>query len=412
MGITLAERGRAIWICLLIMMASVLFSRAILSMSMILFLVLTLVHKDFGKQLRKFISTPLLWSMSLLFFVPFISGAWSQDFKEWGNIMQIKLPLFLFPLAFAGDWKLTSGQWKTTAYALLIFLFAGCCWSLFQYFTQAEIINENYLRAKVIPTPLYNDHVRYSLMVCFGAILSVLLLMERKDKRERIPLLAALLFFSIYLHIVSARTGLFSLYIFFFILLIYFIFYKKTKASIPILIGAITLPMAAWFLFPTFRNRIKYNLYDFSFIRQDAYLPGANDGNRYHSLKAGWDILKNHPFGVGAGDVRAEVDAWYSTKMPQILSSDKLYPSSEWLVYGDMSGWPGLLLFTICMLIPIFQKSLRLRVIWISLNIIAALSFLLDIGLEVQFGVFLYAFFILWWWKWLGAETGDKAYEL
>ena len=36
------------------------------------------------------------------------------------------------------------------------------------------------------------------------------------------------------------------------------------------------------------------------------------------------------------------------------------------------------------------------------LNVTIAVSFLFDIALEVQFGVFLYSFIVLWWWKWLG----------
>ena len=28
-------------------------------------------------------------------------------------------------------------------------------------------------------------------------------------------------------------------------------------------------------------------------------------------------------------------------------------------------------------------------------------GFVFDIGLEVQFGIFIYSFIVLWWWKWL-----------
>jgi len=36
---------------------------------------------------------------------------------------------------------------------------------------------------------------------------------------------------------------------------------------------------------------------------------------------------------------------------------DKILPGSEWLIYGAGAGWPGLLLFTFCMLIPFFLTS-------------------------------------------------------
>jgi hypothetical protein len=92
-----------------------------------------------------------------------------------------------------------------------------------------------------------------------------------------------------------------------------------------------------------------------------------------------------------------------------MLESDKLYPSSEWLIYGAAAGWLGVLVFTGVMLAPLFIKTKTNHFFWISLNSILALSFLFDIGLEVQFGVFLYAFVVLWWWKWLSPENNRDA---
>ena len=46
-------------------------------------------------------------------------------------------------------------------------------------------------------------------------------------------------------------------------------------------------------------------------------------------------------------------------------------------------------------------KELKKNIFWISLNIFIAFSYLFDIGLEVQYGVFIHAFMLLWWYKWL-----------
>ena len=82
---------------------------------------------------------------------------------------------------------------------------------------------------------------------------------------------------------------------------------------------------------------------------------------------------------------------------------DKVYPASEWLMYGAGAGLPGFIVFTVCMLIP-FLTRVRHQLPWWILNAGAAFSFLFDIGLEVQFGVFIYAFIVLWWWKWMKEE--------
>jgi hypothetical protein len=72
-------------------------------------------------------------------------------------------------------------------------------------------------------------------------------------------------------------------------------------------------------------------------------------------------------------------------------------------VYGACSWWMGVFLFTGVMIIPLFVRT-KEKLLWWGLNLTAAFSFLFDIGLEVQFGVFLYAFCVLWWWKWLISE--------
>ena len=90
---------------------------------------------------------------------------------------------------------------------------------------------------------------------------------------------------------------------------------------------------------------------------------------------------------------------WYNLNAPAIHPSDQIYPSSEWLLYGDSAGWTGIILFTIIMLIPLFEKNIKERFFWFVLNIISAFSLLFDVGLETQFGVFIYSFLILTLWK-------------
>ena len=132
------------------------------------------------------------------------------------------------------------------------------------------------------------------------------------------------------------------------------------------------------------------------------YLPGGNDAARVISVRAGWNLLVQHPLtGLGAGDIRKEVRQWDQTTYPGILESDIIYPSSEWLAYGLMAGWPGLLLFTSIMLLPLFLARGKHRLIWWLLHVTAIAGFIFDIGLEVQFGIFVYAFIVLWWWKWM-----------
>jgi len=397
-------RQTLIFLTSVLLVVAVFTSRALLSIGLAAFVLATCVHRGFGAQLRRFITHPLLAGISLLFFIPALSGLWSDNGHEWFRWVRIKLPLFVLPLCFAGPWQLSERRWQLLGGLFLLLTAAGCCWSLAQYITDYAAIHQGYLRAKVFATPLENDHVRYSLLVCFGVICACLLLHLCTDRRLRWPLVFCIVFFTVYLHILSARTGLAGLYIFFALYALYFLRRRRGRWAWPLLAAVVLLPLLAWLALPTFRNRLRYVAYDLSLVRRSAYTPGTSDGDRMLSLRAGWDILKEHPLGVGSGDVVDQTHAWYAKNLPRMLEGDKLYPSSEWLLYGDAAGWPGAIIFTAVMLLPFLEKRLRLRIFWISLNIIAAFSLLFDIGLETQFGVFIYAFILLWWWKWLHTE--------
>lgn len=396
-------RNRALFCTILLMLAGLFFSRAVLSVSIILFVWLSLVQKDFPQRLKGFFTLPYLPFLTLLFFIPFVSGLWSSNVEQWSDVVRIKLPLLALPLAFAGSWQFSPKQWWLIAIVFLLFVFGGCIWGLVDYWQNPSQMHEAYLKAKTIRTPLENDHVRYSWLAAVAFILCCLLFSLSKEKTARSLLLLLAFFFVVYLHILSARTGLFSLYLFLFIYGAWLLAKSKNRkwaAGIALLV--LVLPLIAFYVLPTFKARLQYHLYDLSFATKSEYLPGSSDGARIMSLKAGWQALKENPLGVGAGDIGAETDKWYNSHVPQVLPTDKFYPSSEWLMYGSFAGWPGVLLFTIIMVLPFLYRTARHQLFWIAFHATAAFSFLFDMGLEVQYGVFLYAFIACWWWKWFG----------
>ena len=93
-------RNTILWICCIVMLCALYFSRAALSIAMILFVAASFFHNRHKAHLRCFFKTPLLWSMSLLLLLPLLSGVWSADKAQWMDIIRIKLPLFFLPLAY------------------------------------------------------------------------------------------------------------------------------------------------------------------------------------------------------------------------------------------------------------------------------------------------------------------------
>lgn len=403
------RREQFLFYSMIAMLASLFISRALLSVFIIIFIALSFAHEDIKVHLRNFVSSPLLWSMSLLFVLPLLSGLWSEDKQEWVQVIRIKLPLLFLPLAFAGPFTFSKKNWDLLAYIFIGIAVIATLWSSFQYSLNMQAINESYLKAKSIITPLSNDRVRFSWLTSVAVLLSGKICWQHISSGKRIawPWFAIILWLVIFLHILAVRTGLLSFYIIAITVAGRLVIKKIKQAyAVGFLLLLLMLPYIAYRVLPSFHNRVDYFIYDYRYFKEMHYLPGGNDATRVISLKAGWDILNKNPVtGVGAGDVFSETKKWYLANYPEVLPSDILYPSSEWLLYGDACGWPGLVLFSCIMSVPLFI-SRKHRMMWSLLNITAAFSLLFDIGLEVQFGVFVYSFIVLWWWKWL--SPGNK----
>lgn len=400
-------RDHIIFIMMIVMFAALFFSRALLSISMAAFVVFSFVHNDIAGQIKRFFSSPLLWGMSMLFFLPLISGLWSDDKSEWWLMVQIKAPLFLLPLAFAGPINLSKQQWHWLAYTFILIITGASLWSMFHYAGNAAAINEGYLRAKTLITPLENDHVRFSWLVSVAVLAgAALIFLKRKNKDAGFWLLVvAVSWLIVFLHILAARTGLFSFYILLCGSALWLIIKKLNwKYSIGLLLVIVALPFIAYKTLPSLQNRVKYFIYEFDYLKKTNYLPGANDAVRIISLKAGRAVMQQQPLtGVGFGDILFQTKKWYGENYPQMIEADKIYPSGEWAMYGTGCGWPGLLIFFLVMFIP-FAGGVRQHPVWILLNITAVFSLLFDPGLEVQFGVFSYSFIVLCCRKWLSAK--------
>lgn len=393
---------------IIIMFAGLFFSRFLLSAGMIGFIILCFLHVEIHIHLRNYLATPLLWGISLLFLIPLISGAWSEDKDRWLEIVKIKTPLLFLPLAFAGPIRINRTQWQLLAYIFIAFLLGSTIWTMSIYLSNTDLVNTSYLQAKTMDTPLGNDHVRYSWLISIGFYITAVLafMHSRAAKWVSLIWIVTALWFLIFLHILSARTGLLSAYLMI-LLTVTWLFYKKInqKTAIVMLLLAISLPFLAYQTLPSFQNKIKFFLYEKGFFEKTNYLAGSTDAVRIISIKAGWELMNETPLqGKGFGDIQTESVKWYEKNYPGMKESDKILPSSEWMIYGAGGGWSGLLIYILSMGTVFFTRSKNKLVLWtISVSAIASLFF--DVGLEVQYGVFLYPFVLLCGWKWLNAEN-------
>jgi O-antigen ligase len=374
----------------IIMMTSLFVSRALLSISSVAIVAFSLFNINEKRLKQLFVAT------ALIILPVVVSGLWSDNKEEWWRALEVKVPLIAVGLGIAAA-TISLKEWRMVVLILLAFVTLGTLWSTYQLIANYNSVLANYLKAKVTPTPLDDDHIRFSWLVVLTCLLSIKSLANTSSKSIRTLIVITVCWLVIYLHILAAKTGLICLYISALILTINYIIEKKKWLVGGIALAAIiTFPIVAVLTIPTLRNRFQYVVYDFNNYSKGNFIPGLSDGARVLSLKAGWSITKHHPLtGVGFGDMKAAVRDWHQTYQPTSFEYEKFLPLNEWLFYGTGSGLFGIISFTvgIPMLLSMIWKT---GIIEKAIAVVLLIPLITDDTLESQFGVVIFIFVLMW----------------
>lgn len=379
---------------LLSMIVGLFLSRAGLSVSIGLFFLSAPLRLGWRNWLHQSGKDPLVWIFGMAWLLPAVSGIWSQDLKACMDVVRIKLPLLLLPLGWVG-WSLTKKQYAWFGWTLSALVFMASIYSLLPWMQDAFSVKDAYRSGGSLPTLLENDRVRFSWLVVAGCWWLQGQWSE-VTRLQRGIMACLILFFVFYLHVLAVRIGLVCFY-----MLAGFSLIRQLanpvhrRWSVVALVVLAALPFLLYFSLPTFRARIDYIRYDWSYTFQGKYLPGGNDAIRVQSLQAAGELIRKHPvYGVGFGDIRFAMDAAYDRLNPNLSESERIYPANEWAVYGVGLGWIGWIACSIGMFALFFIRT-EDPFRWRSWVLATILTLVTDIGLEVQYGVFLVPFLLL-----------------
>lgn len=381
------------WLQILLtgLLFGLLISRAVVSICSVALIVMYV-----WRSKKTVVSRPFIWGILMIILPVVISGFWSSNRDAWLRAVEVKIPLLTIGLGLL-NFHISKQVFTRIVLCVLLVAFAGSVWSILQYVANASDINKAYLQAKVMPSPLNNDHIRFSWFVVLALLLTIPQVKTITDKWLFKACIAVMIWLVVYLHLLAAKTGLLCLYVAAIIFIIHYIFTGK-KWKYGVLMGAmfLLLPVTAYVTFPSLRNRVQYVVYDFNNYSKGNFVPGSSDGARVLSLKAGWHIFTSHPLtGVGFGDMRPAVEAWHQKFNPQSFTFDQFLPLNEWLLYGSGAGLPGIIGLTIgllLMLCPLWKKGIYGRITVVVLLI----PLMTDDTIESQFGVVIFIFVIMW----------------
>ena len=386
------------------MFVGYLFPPAILSISMILFGVNALWNVNPKLWFRD-----KWWLMGVAWVAMFaISWFWSEDKGDWETRFQLKLPFLILPLAFTFLPRFSSQQLQWLIVIVGLMLTGSALYSMsFLVLDPVHYIHE-YKQSHILPTLPKGDHISASMGVAVFIISGVYVwpMLAQRWMKWVVGICLAILV--IHLHVLAVKCGIISFYLFVIGWCIYATF---TRRKILGLIVLVSLPVVCFLVVrfvPTLHERVAYTWYSYFMFKNGDHSGKYGDISRLMSYKLSMELIKEHPLlGVGAGDIKSQMDLAYAKEYPDVIQADRLYPHNQFLVNALGCGIPAMLIFVLWYLMPLFslrrnRQSFFFFMVWLM----GLFELMIEPHLEGQLGIFVFIIFLLLQWHEMGSQPG------
>jgi len=366
-----------------------------ISIGMMTLLGTAVLNVELRNNWKSFLKVNYLLLITFYFLLLSISYFWSEDKHYFASRLQTILPFFILPFAFHSFKK-----WKENWFQYLLFLFIllnliGNTYSLITYFSHKEMYDLGYNYSKVIPTPFKNDHIRYSIAVLLSIIFCVEIYRHQKNNFLKLVLLLIVFYDILFLHILSAKTGLLAFYIVAFIFILKLITAPKYRLiGLGSLLSIVLLPFLMYQFSSTFKAKLHYVKYSYEQMKNKEKEGNISDEGRLISYQyALQSIKKNAIMGVGYGDIFHEMELHYQKDF-EGQNAKVLLPHNQFLVVGLAIGILGIIylfILQIILFIKSYQSGFLASIIWF----IFFFAMMIEPLYETQFGTCLFLFMTL-----------------
>lgn len=400
-------------ICCIAMIAGMFFSRVLLSFSMLLLFLTALRPGVIAENWSRWRQSKFALFSLAFFLVYLFSGLWSGNKDFWLASATNKLPFAALPFAFMVAPLHKEKFQKIVIFSILFMQLSIMGNSLYQLMINKDFYLNGYSVSQPLPTTKYGDHIRFSLSLVMSVLMSFYLLFEPQTKSIskwlKVFLWVSIVISLVYIHILAAKTGLICLYLMAIIYGVAKLIKKSKLMAVVLALAIVALPFIAYRIIPTFRTKTNYVIFEVTKSRKEKrYDYTLSDAGRMITYDIGAKAILAYPWlGVGAGDVMDEMRGGYRKYYPEVSSDQQYGPINQFMFTALSVGIP-LSLFLVAFVISSFFADVRLKLYLIITSLLMLVSMMVEAMLELQFGVFSYLFFILFWMSSLRKEKNEQ----
>jgi hypothetical protein len=336
---------------------------------------------------------PTVLGLVGLYLLVFLSVWQTEDWAYYTERLRIKLPLFLLPLAWAGNRRTIApgNPWTIGRWVFLAVLSLTLTGVLLNYGLHFAEYNQQLALGRPIPVPRAN-HVRFSLLLALGCVVA---LPGFLIQRRRLELWIAIFLF-VGLHILAVRTGLVAAYVGLSVYLVRHALRRGQRgALIGVATGLVLLPLLAYATVPALRTKVDYMRFEWRFRNADepASLLEYSDAGRMTSIRLGLEVWRQSPwFGVGFGNLNRAMADVYAHRLPGVES---MRPHNQFISALVAGGVFGLVWTVGCFTLLAWGGGRWRDPTYLSVFTVLLLSCLVENTLETSVGVTLFTLTLL-----------------
>jgi len=331
---------------------------------------------------------PFIWVFALFAILYIVSIVYAGNLREWWGLTHRSLAFLLIPMSFAMLKPFNRNQYMLVTLSMVLVAFFTSIWVLLNFYQHHDYYVTEFGKGGVLPTPV--THIRYSMIIASSLILCLFFAIENwklKYAWERWIYAFLALYFFIFLHIASVRTGLAVAYAGILILLIFYL--KRISVGKKFALAAIVIiaPLIAYAALPGFKQKINYTIWDFrQFMKGEGTT--YSDSERWESWKVGLEVGKQHLlFGTGTGNFREEVSGYYH----HVLQKEKwTRPHNQFINVFVIFGLFGLAVFIFMLIYPMTFKKFWSIALIPTLYLMQILSMMVEHPLDTEIGAGLF----------------------
>ncbi len=374
----------------ILMLAGLLWSRAILSISMGLMAVYALYYLI--KEKATLITPLFIWCLCPLLLM--FMGIYQEGLNP--SNLQSLLGILVYPVAgitaiAAEKYSFTKTISQPWIHAALIALLYPLGWFAFHAVEAVEL----YGKGKTLPVFMDTDHVRFSIFLCSALLFTLLPVSNARYKKISFTILLMAIL------LLAVRTGWVIAAI---IIIGYGLYYLKSKPArnphpVRNILMAIVSLITIFAITPTIQQKIRYSLYDWNTYNTKGYDSTYSDGVRRAMNSVAWKaISEDHANAIGWSAIPSTIQQKF-TQVFKGQTTQYGWPFNQWLFWWMGSGWWGMLLFSLWLFYPAwygYQHKNPYLIIW---TLAIAFSCLVETTINYQYGALLHVWPLLVCWK-------------